>query len=110
MLAARITDGVTTELARLNAVAVVSRTSALQFDDARGSLPEIAEALGAAEVIEGSVFSDGDVVRVRTRIVNGSTDLKAAVRDFEGRRDRLDALARRIAEALSASFQAGRRP
>jgi adenylate cyclase len=106
MLAARITDGVTTELARLNVVGVVSRTTALQFSGTRKPMREIAELLNASEVIEGTVVSDGDIVRVRTRIVNGRTDLKAAVRDFEGGREQLDDLVRRIAEALSASFQA----
>ncbi|HJR61457.1 MAG TPA: hypothetical protein VJ813_18745 [Vicinamibacterales bacterium] len=105
MLAARITDGVTTELARINVVGVVSRTTALQFGGARKPLREIAELLGAAQVIEGSVFGDGDIVRVRTRIVDGRTDLKSSVRDFEGRRDRVDDLIRGIAEGLSMSFQ-----
>ena len=105
MLAARITDGVTTELARLNRVGVISRTSALQFTGTRPPLREIADRLGATEVVEGSVFTEGDVVRVRTRIVVGSTDLKSNVRDFEGRRGEVEDLARRIAEALNASFQ-----
>ena len=105
LLAARITDGVTTELARMNVVGVVSRTSALQFQGARRPLREVAEQLNAAQVIEGTVASEGDIVRVNTRIVDGKVDLKAAVTDFEGRRDRLDELTRRIAEALSASFQ-----
>jgi TolB-like protein len=106
-LAARITDGVTTELARLNVVGVVSSTSALQFSGTRKPLRDIAEHLNASEVIEGSVVSAGEIVRVRTRIVNGRTDLKAAVHDFEGRRAQLDELTRRIAEALSASFRRG---
>jgi TolB-like protein len=105
MLAARITDGVTTELARLNVVGVVSRTSALQFSGAHTPMREIAEQLNASEVIEGSVVSEGEIVRVRTRIINGRTDLKTAVRDFEGRREQVDELTRRIAEALSASFR-----
>lgn len=108
LLAARITDGVTSELARLKVVGVISRTSALQFTGARESLRGIAERLGATEIVEGSVFTEGDVVRVRTRIVAGRTDLKSNVRDFEGRRDDLDELTGRIAEALSASFQASR--
>ncbi len=108
MLAARITDGVTTELARINVVGVVSRTSALQFGDARKPLREIADLLNAAEVIEGSVVSEAEIVRVRTRIVDSRIDLKTGVSDFEGRRDRLDELTRRIAEALSASFKARR--
>jgi len=108
MLAARITDGVTTELARLNKVGVVSRTSAGQFRDARKPLREIAQHLTASAVVEGTVIADGDVLRVNTRIVDSRTDLKSSVRDFEGRRDRLDELSRRIAETLSASFQAHR--
>lgn len=108
VLAARITDGVTSELARLKNVGVISRTSALQFTGSRQPLREIVERLGATEVIEGSVFTDGNVVRVRTRIVAGTTDLKSNVRDFEGRRDNVDELVRRIAEALNASLQASR--
>lgn len=48
---------------------------------------------------------DGDTVRVTTRIVNGRTDLKTSVLAFEGRRDLVDDLTRRIAEALSGSLQ-----
>jgi TolB-like protein len=104
-LAARITDGVTTELARINAAGVVSRTSALQFGDGRKPLREVAQLLNATELVEGSVTTDGDTVRVTTRIVNGRTDLKTSVLEFEGRRDLVDDLTRRIAAALSASLQ-----
>ena len=105
-LAARLTDAVTSELARINTVGVISRTSALEASRARQPLPEIARRLNANSLIEGSVVSEGDVVRVRTRIVDGVADLKSAVRDFEGRRDNPDALAVRIAHALSAALQA----
>lgn len=105
-LAARITDGVTTELARLNVVAVVSRATARQIEDTRRPLPELLESIAATTAIEGSVFTEGDRVRVRTRIVDGLTDRKGDIRDFEGRRDDVDGLARRIAEELSATFHA----
>lgn len=105
-LAARLTDAVTSELARINTVGVISRTSALEASRAREPLPQIARRLNANSLIEGSVVSEGDVVRVRTRIVDGVADLKSAVRDFEGRRDDPDALAIRIAQALSAALQA----
>jgi TolB-like protein len=102
MLAARITDGVMTELARINVVGVISRTTSRRFEESGRSLTELPNSTNA---IEGSVYSQGDVVRVRTRIV-GRSNMKTAVRDFEGRRDRVDELVQRIAEALSASFQA----
>src|SRR5687768_12054220 len=103
-LAARLTDAVTSELARINAVGVVSRTTALQVARTAQPLPEMARLLNAGKVIEGSVVTDGPLVRVRTRIVDGRSDLKSAVRDFEGPRNNPDALARRIAESLSAVF------
>ncbi|MEX2272878.1 MAG: hypothetical protein WD690_15505 [Vicinamibacterales bacterium] len=93
-------------LARINAVNVISSTSALQFAGTPRPLTEIASALNARAVVEGSVVTDGPIVRVRTRIVDGSTDFKSAVRDFEGRRDDIEALQRQIAIALSATFQA----
>jgi TolB-like protein len=105
-LAARITDIITTELARLNVVAVVSRTTVRQVEEVRRPLPEMLASITATTAIEGSVFSEGDRIRVRTRIVDGKADRKGDIRDFEGRRDSVDDLARRIAEELSATFQA----
>jgi TolB-like protein len=105
-LAERITDGITTELARINTVAVVSRTTVRQVEDVRRPLPEMLASITATTAIEGSVFTEGDRVRVRTRIVDGKADRKGDVRDFEGVRGRVDDLARRIAEELSAAFQA----
>lgn len=47
LLAARLTDGVTGELARIGTLGVVSHTSALQFEGARRPLKEIARVLDA---------------------------------------------------------------
>ena len=59
LLAARLTDGVTSELARIRTLGVVSHTSALQFAGTRRPLREIAQALNAELILEGSVHDDG---------------------------------------------------
>lgn len=98
LLAARLTDGVTSALARLGTIGVVSHTSAQQFAGVRKPAPEIARALNADIVMEGTVARSGDRVAVTIRLVKAATDRKMWVRDFEGRAADPRELERRIAE------------
>src|SRR5262245_61207617 len=105
MLAARLTDGVTSALARVGggAVSVVSRTSAQQFAGTHQSIRDIGQALGADLVLEGSVRTDGATVRVSGRLVDATLDRKIWVEDFVGQANNLDDLQRRIAAATAAA-------
>jgi adenylate cyclase len=97
LLAARMTDGVTSELARQGTIGVVSHTSALQFAGVRKPAPEIARALNADVVMEGTLTRSGDRIAVTIRLVNAKTDRKMWVQDFEGRAVEARELERRIA-------------
>lgn len=103
LLAARVTDGITAELARLGTLGVVSHTSALQFAGARRPLREIASTLGADVVAEGSVQRDGERVRVDVRLVDAARDRKIWVENFAGRVTDLADLQRRIAAATATA-------
>ncbi|HET7219803.1 MAG TPA: hypothetical protein VFJ02_17220 [Vicinamibacterales bacterium] len=109
LLAARLTDGVTSELARLGTIGVVSHTSALQFAGARQPTPEIARALNADVVMEGTLLRTGDRVDVTIRLVNAQTDRKMWVREFEGRAADPRELQRRIAAEAAPFVLAARR-
>jgi adenylate cyclase len=102
-LAAEITDGVTAELARLGTVGVVSHTSAMQFAGVRKPLREIAQALNAGVIMEGSVVEEGDGLRVTGRMVDPVVDRKIWVGSFPGNRAELQDLERRIAAAASVA-------
>jgi TolB-like protein len=104
LLAARLTDGITMELARLGTVRVVSHTSARQFEGVRRPLREIARALEARFVVEGSIETKLDSTHVSVRIVDGATDRKIWVKDFDGSRSDLPALQRDIAAAVAAAL------
>jgi TolB-like protein len=97
-LAARITDAVTSELARLGSVLVVSRTSARQFEGTRPSIAIIAKTLNADMVMEGTLEANGDRLRVTARLVNAVTDRKVWAEAFESRGTDVTALTRSIAE------------
>lgn len=63
------------ELAKIEAVRVISRTSVLRFrGPGRPSLPHIARQLGVDAVVEGSVLRAGDSVRVAIQLIDGRTD------------------------------------
>jgi TolB-like protein len=108
-LAARLTDGVTSELARTGAVSVVSHTSALQYTRPHGPLREIARALDADLVMEATVLTEGDRVRIQARLVDGVRDRKLWVEEFVGRVADPDELQRRIAGAVAAASNRPRR-
>lgn len=101
LLAARLTDGVTAELARTGAVAVAAHTSVLKFSESpRRSIREIAQAVDADIVLEGSLLDRiGDQVKVSIRLVNPQTERKIWVEDFVGDVRDLGNLERRIAAA-----------
>jgi adenylate cyclase len=109
-LAERLTETVTTELARLKTVSVASYTSTAGLGETRRPLREIASALNVNFVVEASVEPDGDGLLVMARIVNAETDRKIWVSDYRGPRDNPRAIAQRIAFDVSAELTKRRSP
>jgi len=101
--AAALTDDVTSELARLGRVGVVSHTSAMQFTGVRKPLREIAAALHAAFVVEGTIETEPAGLKVVVRIVDAATDRKIWVRDYHGRMEALHELSRDIADGIATA-------
>ena len=103
-LVERLTENVTTELARLKTVSVASYTSAGGSGRSDRPLREIASALNVNYVVEASVEPDGGGVLVMARIVDAETDRKIWVSDYRGSRDESRAMAQRIAFDVSAEL------
>ena len=77
-LAANLTDGVTTELARIVSLAVVSHTTALQVGS-RKSIKEIAQTLGVDVIVEGAVRRDGTRIEADVRLAASNPDSRAGI-------------------------------
>ena len=105
ILAGRITDAVTTELARLGTVSVASRTSASEFTAGAGSVREIAKALDVAFVLEGSVLVEPSGVRVQARIVDSARDRKIWVGQYDGSVAELADLTQLLAAEAGAALR-----
>ncbi|TXI76731.1 MAG: tetratricopeptide repeat protein [Dokdonella sp.] len=70
-----IHDDLLTQLSKIAGFKVISRTSMMHYVDSKLSIPEIAQELGAAVVLEGAVQRSGDQVRVNVQLIDGSTDV-----------------------------------
>lgn len=113
------TDGMTealiAALGEIDALKVISRTSAMSYRDTDKRVPEIARELDVDGLIEGSVLRDGDRVRITLQLLHGPTDRHLWARSWErplrGVLELQDEVARAIARTLQAqvSQEAARR-
>jgi TolB-like protein/Flp pilus assembly protein TadD len=71
---AGIHDALITELSKIEAIRVISRTSAMRFKDSGQSVPDIARELDVDAVIEGSVLKVDDTVRITVQLIAAETD------------------------------------
>lgn len=85
-----ITEALTSDLAELGGLRVISRTSAMTYKGSRKSSSEIAGRLKVDALVEGSVFRSGSRVRVVAQLIEASTDTHLWSRTYE--RDLADVL------------------
>jgi len=69
-----MTESIISDLARVKALRVISRTSAMRYKEVAKSLPEIACELNVDAVLEGSVLLVGNRVRLSVQLVMARTD------------------------------------
>jgi TolB-like protein/DNA-binding winged helix-turn-helix (wHTH) protein/Flp pilus assembly protein TadD len=69
-----MTDELITDLAKIGALRVISRTSVMRYKGTRKSLPEIARELNVDGIIEGSVTRSGQRVRITAQLLYGPSD------------------------------------
>lgn len=80
--AAGVHDALITNLSKITALMVTSRTSTLRVN-AELSVPEIGRQLGVAKLLEGSVLLDGDRMRVIVQLIDAASDLHLWADTFE---------------------------
>jgi len=105
-----IHDDLLTNLAKISALKVISRTSVSRYKDTKIPIPEIAKELGVATIMEGAVQRAGNTVRINVQLIDANTDehLWAEIFDRELTTENLFAIqseiSTKIAEALKATL------
>jgi eukaryotic-like serine/threonine-protein kinase len=69
-----MTESIISDLARIKALRVISRTSAMSYKNTTKPLPEIARELNVDAVLEGSALLAGKRVRVSVQLISARTD------------------------------------
>ena len=101
-------DDLLTQLAKIDAFRVISRTSVMEYRDTAKNLKEIASELGVANVMEGAVQRAGNRVRINVQLIDAGTDehLWAEVYDRELTTENLFEIQSEIAQAIAGALQA----
>ena len=103
------TDGMTealiANLGKIGALQVRSRTSIMQYKDARKPLPEIARELNVDAVVEGSVMRVGEQVRITVQLIHAPTDTHLWVESYERDLRNVLALQSEVARAIARQIE-----
>ena len=69
-----IHDDILTQVSKIRALKVISRTSVMEYRNTTKNLKTIGQELGAATVLEGGVQRAGDRVRINVQLIDAATD------------------------------------
>jgi TolB-like protein/Tfp pilus assembly protein PilF len=110
-VAASIHEEILNQVAKLSSLLVVARTSVMQYEKARPSVPQIARELSATAVMECSVRYAGDDILVTAQLIDPETDSHLWSDTYPGSLSDVSAIfamqadiAMSIANALDAEF------
>ncbi|NGX15829.1 hypothetical protein [Wenzhouxiangella sp. XN24] len=104
--ASGMTEEITSQLSRVSALHVISRTAVSRALESRLSLAEIAATLGVGAVLEGSVRKSGDMVRITTQLVDATSGQHLWSTDFDRELADVFGIQRDVALAIAAALQA----
>ncbi|HKW67975.1 MAG TPA: protein kinase [Terriglobales bacterium] len=85
-----MTESLITNVSKIRALKVISRTSVMQYKGVNKPLPQIARELGVEGILEGSVQRSGSRVMVTAQLINAATDTNLWAETYE--RDLQDVL------------------
>jgi eukaryotic-like serine/threonine-protein kinase len=100
-----MTDALTTELAQIGALRVISRTSAMQYKEAKKPLPQIARELNVDAIVEGSVMRSGGRVRVTAQLIRASPEQHIWAKSYESDLPDILSLQNQVARSVADAIR-----
>lgn len=106
-------DEILTRLSKIAALKVISRTSTQKFKSTPNNVREIAQELGVAHILEGSVQRSDEKVRVTVQLIHAQTDTHLWAETYDRKLEDIfqveTEVAQRIAGALEATLTGAER-
>ena len=100
-----MTDELITELGKIGALRVISRTSVMQYKATRKALGEIAGKLKVDAVVEGTVLRSGNRVRITAQLIRAAREKHLWAESYEGELSDVLALQAKVARAIASEIR-----
>src|SRR5216110_1195460 len=101
-----VQDEILTRLAKIAELKVISRTSTQRFKSAPNDLRQIAQQLGVANILEGSVQKANDQVRVNVQLINAITEAHLWADTYDRKLTDIFVIESDIAKTIADTLQA----
>jgi adenylate cyclase len=100
-----VTEDIITDLARVSALTVASRNSALSFKGKTVAPAQLARVLNVTHVMEGSVRKSGNRVHITAQLLEASTDTQVWAERFDRTLDDIFAIQDEISKAIVTALK-----
>jgi TolB-like protein len=100
-----MTEALITNLAKISALRLVSRTTAMHYKRTRQPLSEIARELGVDGIVEGTVMRAEERVRISAQLINAHTDSHLWAESYERKLSDVLALQAEVAQAIAREIR-----
>jgi TolB-like protein len=100
-----MTEEIITQLARLEGLKVISRTSSMRYRDAAMTLREIGRELGVSSILEGSVRREGRQVKVTAQLIDAETDAHVWAETYDRRLESVFEIQAEVARAIARELE-----
>jgi TolB-like protein/Tfp pilus assembly protein PilF/predicted metal-dependent HD superfamily phosphohydrolase len=105
-----ITENILIQLASLRNLRVISRTSIMRYKKTTKSAPEIASELNVKYILEGSVQTHSNKVRVNVQLIDAQKDHHVWAKAFVESLDDIFTIQGIVAEAVAGQLQSALNP
>jgi non-specific serine/threonine protein kinase len=100
-----MTEALIADLAQIEALKVISRTSAMRYKNTDKPLPQIARELNVDGIVEGSVLRAGERVRITAQLIHASTDRNVWAKSYERGLEDILSLQKEVARAVATEIR-----
>ena len=100
-----ITEDIITDLSKVSALSVISRSTAFAFKGKAAGAPQVARELGVSHVLEGSVRKAGSRVRISAQLIDGALDSPVWAERYDRDLDDIFAVQDEISEAIVSALR-----
>ena len=99
-------DEILTALAKIRELKVISRTSTARYQTRPDNLKAIAQELGVAAILEGSVQKLGDAVHITVQLIDGRNDAHLWADSYDRELKNVFGVEREVAETVASKLKA----